>query len=157
MTRGRPPIALVAALTLFAVACKKDPASEAPESTAAPASDPEDDEGPLADEAEEEESPYLDVSNFNRVVEEHVPEVVACHQSSAGGETGRVKTTFIIDGQGGVKKVTFDEQRSTLQVAALNKCIEEKAASWRFNISLTGGETPMPYTFDLTPGALLPE
>ncbi|MCB9700535.1 MAG: AgmX/PglI C-terminal domain-containing protein [Myxococcales bacterium] len=156
MTRGRPPIALVAVLTLAAFGCKKEESASPPDATAAP-SDPADDEGPLADEAEEEESPYLDVSNFNRVVEEHVPEVVACHQSSAGGETGRVKTTFIIDGQGGVKKVTFDEQRSTLQVAALNKCIEEKAASWRFNISLTGGETPMPYTFDLTPGALLPE
>lgn len=107
----------------------------------------------------EEESPYLDVANFNRVVEEHAPEIVACYRETAGkaegAPTGRVKATIVVDGDGKVKKVSFDPQRSTLKHEGLNKCVEDKAKAWRFNITLTGGESPMPYTFDLTAGAML--
>ena len=149
-------VALVS--VLLVVACKKDADSQPPpETETKPTADAKTDE-PAA--KEEEESPYLDVANFNKAVEGHHPEVVACYDEtvgkSPGAPTGRVKTTVLVDGDGKVKKVTFDDQRSTLKDAALNKCIQGKAAEWRFNISLTGADTPMPYTFDLTSGALLP-
>lgn len=149
--------ALLASLVLLA-ACKKASDTQPP---------PQDDATRPAEVAaaepppkEEEESPYLDVANFNRAVEGHHPEIVACYNETvgkaSGAPTGRVKATVLVDGDGKVKKVTFDDQRSTLKDAALNKCIQGKAAEWRFNISLTGADTPMPYTFDLTSGALLP-
>jgi hypothetical protein len=34
--------------------------------------------------------------------------------------------------------------------------MQEKIAAWKFNITLNGSDSPMPYTFDLTSGALLP-
>lgn len=144
---------------LLVVACKKQSDAQPPEQADAaepPAAAPAAEPAPK----EEEESPYLDVANFNRAVASHHPEVVACYQETVGkspdAPTGRVKTTVVVDGDGKVKKVSFDDQRSTLKDAALNKCIQGKAAAWRFNISLTGADTPMPYTFDLTSGALLP-
>lgn len=102
---------------------------------------------------EEEESPYLDVSNFNRAVESHQEEIAACYRETAGKQpdapTGRVKTTIVVDGDGKVKKVTFDPQRSTLKHDGLNACIEERAKQWKFNITLNGADSPMPYTFTL--------
>lgn len=151
------PVRRLALASLLLLACKKPPDTAAPEPAAAPdqAATPE-----PTPEPEPEESPYLDVSNFNKVVEQHHPEVVACYQDTVGkaqgAPTGRVKTTVLVDGDGRVKKVTFDDQRSTLKDPALNKCIQSRAAAWKFNISLTGADTPMPYTFDLTAGALLP-
>ena len=109
--------------------------------------------------AEEEESPYLDVSNFNDRVAEKLPEIVDCYKTTVAttsdAPTGRVKTTMVIDGDGRVKQVLFDPQRSTLKHEGLQKCIVEMTKRWRFNISLTGADTPMPYTFDLTADGLL--
>lgn len=143
---------------LLVVACKKEADSQPPpQADAKPADSEAKTDAPAG---EEEESPYLDVANFNRAIEGHLPEVVACYGETAGkaadAPTGRVKATVVVDGDGKVKKVSFDDQRSTLKDAALNKCIQTKAAGWKFNISLTGADTPMPYTFDLTSGALLP-
>ena len=149
-----------AALLCAAPGCKKD-ASEAPPSggdAAAPEAAADDEDGELEDP---EESPYLDFSNFNDGVDAHLSEVVACYRETAGKEadapTGRVKSTFTIDGDGAVKGVAFDTQRSTPQHDALNSCIEARAKAWTFNISLTGADTQMPYTFELEPGGLLPE
>lgn len=154
-------LALIAALLSTGIACKKgnDTAPPATDSTPndADADADDDEEGELEDP---EESPYLDFSNFNDRVEEHEGEIVACYQETAGKEaeapTGRVKSTFVIDGDGKVKEIKFDGQRSTLQHDALNKCIEEAGSAWVFNISLTGVDTTMPYTFELESGALLP-
>jgi hypothetical protein len=138
------------------VGCKKQaepatPASEAPVREA-PAE---------AAAPEEEESPYLDVANFNRVVESHAGEVAACWRQTVGtaadAPTGRVKTTLVVDGDGKVKQVLFDAQRSTLRHEGLQACMRERMAGWKFNIPLTGADSPMPYTFDLRPEALLAE
>ena len=59
------------------------------------------------------------------------------------------------DSQGQVKDVTYDAQRSTLKDDPLQACITGKVKAWRFNISLTGADTPMPYTFDLSASGLL--
>ncbi len=154
-------LALIAALLSTGIACKKTSDTAPPAADRAPtnanADADEDEEGELEDP---EESPYLDFSNFNDRVEEHESEIVACYQETAGKDadapTGRVKSTFVIDGDGKVKKIKFDSQRSTLQHDALNKCIEEAGSAWVFNISLTGVDTTMPYTFELESGGLLP-
>ena len=161
---GGCPLPLIAALlsvSLAFVGCKKDSDAQPPVSDEAEAEDGEldddDDEGELEDP---EESPYLDFSNFNDRVEEHLAEIVTCYQETAGKDpevdAGRVKTTFVINGDGKVTKIKFDEQRSTLYHPALNECIDRVASEWTFNISLTGGDTTMPYTFDLESGGLLP-
>ena len=156
MRAALPRLAVVTALVVLAVGCKKQdetrpPGSDAPASTAEPSED-----NSLEDP---EESPYLDVSNFNDVVESHLPEVVACYRETVGkaadAPTGRVKTTMVINADGRVKEVGFDAQRSTLKDPALNTCIQGKTAAWKFNISLTGADTPMPYTFDLSESGLL--
>jgi hypothetical protein len=161
MSVARLPITrtlVLAGLLAAGVACKKQGDAQPPAADAgAPGADP----APGGDAAaqEEEESPYLDVANFNRRMEEHTPEIVGCYRDTVGGAadapTGRVKVTIIVDGDGGVKKVTFDDQRSTLKHEALFGCIQARAKDWKFNITLTGAETPMPYTFDLTAGGLL--
>lgn len=151
-------ILLLSLLASSGLGCAKKcrPGSDPPSAEAAGGGEGQKEAPP---KKEEEESPYLDVANFNRVVEEHASEVVACYRETAGkaegAPTGRVKTTIVVDGDGKVNKVSFDPQRSTLKHEGLNKCIEEKAKAWRFNITLTGGESPMPYTFDLTEGAML--
>lgn len=155
-------LALALAPTLTLTGCKKGDDSAPPEATAAAGSgagaeEDADDE----DEEEEEESPYLDASNFNRKIEDNLPKILACYRDTAGKEadppTGRVRATVIVDGQGAVKKVTFDDQRSDLKHDGLYACITETVKALTFNISLTGAETPMPYTFDLRKGELLPE
>ncbi|PCC73760.1 hypothetical protein SAMN02745121_06877 [Nannocystis exedens] len=158
MTSPSLRLALASALLLH-FGCKKEAESTPPPT--AQASDtaaPTDSAAPAA--AEEEESPYLDVANFNRTVEEHVGEIVACYKDTAGkapeAPTGRVKATIVVDGDGKVKKTTFDPQRSTLKHDGLFACMQEKIAGWKFNITLNGADSPMPYTFDLTAGALLP-
>ncbi len=148
---------LVMALLGPCLACKKSGSAEPPSSESnAPAKTASADDGKLEDP---EESPYLDVSNFNAMVESHHPEIVACYRETAGkaadAPMGRVKTTLVIDADGRVKKTDLDAQRSTLKDPALDACIKEKAAQWRFNISLTGADTPMPYTFDFSEGGLL--
>jgi hypothetical protein len=160
MSIGWLRVFVAAALLCAAPGCKKD-GSEAPPSGGDVADEDtanDDEDGDLEDP---EESPYLDFSNFNNKVDEHLSEIVACYDETAGKEadapTGRVKTTFTIDGDGAVKDVAFDDQRSTLQHAGLNACIKDRAKAWTFNISLTGGDTQMPYTFELEPGGLLPE
>ena len=144
---------------LLSFACKKDAETSPPATAGAgeqtPADAPAD-----APAAEEEESPYLDVANFNKNVEAHAGEIVACYKDTAGkapdAPTGRVKATIVVDGDGKVKKTTFDPQRSTLKHDALFACMQEKIGAWKFNITLNGADSPMPYTFDLTSGALLP-
>jgi hypothetical protein len=147
-------VALLAGL-LAASGCTKKQDTAPPDSAGA-ASEPA---KPADDALEdpEEESPYLDVSNFNDVVESHLPEVITCYRETAGktSTTGRVKATFVINADGRAKQVTFDAQRSTLKDPALEACIRGKAAEWKFNISLTGADTPMPYTFDFSESGLL--
>lgn len=142
-------LALIGSLTL---GCKKQDETKPPD--APPDAAPTSDAAPAEPAAkEEEESPYLDVANFNRGVESHQEEIAACYRETAGKQpdapTGRVKTTIVVDGDGKVKKVTFDPQRSTLKHDGLNACIESKAKTWRFNITLNGADSPMPYTFTL--------
>ena len=155
MRAASPRIVLLTAL-LAAAACKKTEASAAPEP--APTSTPSatDSDKPVEDP---EESPYLDVSNFNDVVESHLPEIVACYDSTTGkaadAPMGRVKATLVINADGRVKDTSFDAQRSTLKDPALDACIKARAAEWKFNISLTGADTPMPYTFDFSQSGLL--
>ncbi|HEY0136749.1 MAG TPA: AgmX/PglI C-terminal domain-containing protein [Nannocystis sp.] len=150
-------VTLVIAL-LGLLACKKSGGEQArpPEGDTSEQAADAGSDGKLEDP---EESPYLDVSNFNAMVESHHPEVVACWRETAGkaadAPKGRVKTTLVIDADGRVKKVDFDAQRSTLKDPALDACIKEKASQWRFNISLTGADTPMPYTFDFSESGLL--
>lgn len=149
------PHRLVLLAGLLAVACTKKQ-DTAPPDTAGSASEPaKPDDAAPADP--EEDSPYLDVSNFNDVVESHHPEVVACWRDTAGKTStmGRVKATLVINADGRVKQTTFDAQRSTLKDPALDACIQSKAAEWKFNISLTGADTPMPYTFDFSESGLL--
>jgi hypothetical protein len=154
-----PRLALVAPLlvTVLLGGCKRGAESSQPETAAAdePAAEPS---AELDDD--DDDSPYLDVSNFNKKVEEHLGEIVACYEETAGkapdAPTGRVKATIVVDGDGRVKKTSFDPQRSTLKHDALYACMEGKIGAWRFNITLNGADSPMPYTFDLTPGALLP-
>ncbi|MDC0720409.1 AgmX/PglI C-terminal domain-containing protein [Nannocystis bainbridge] len=149
-------LALVSVL-LLTFGCKKEAASSPP-----PTADVREEAAPAdpAAPADEEESPYLDVANFNRKVEEHAGEIVACWQETAGkapdAPTGRVKATIVVDGDGKVKKTSFDPQRSTLKHDALFACMQAKIAAWKFNITLNGSDSPMPYTFDLTSGAMLP-
>lgn len=153
------PLAVSLAALVAVAACKKEEVTQAPEATPAKAAagdgDGDDDEAEPADE----ESPYLDASNFNDAVEARVGEIVACYQSTAGKEasapTGRVRTTVVVDGDGKVKDVTFDPQRSDLKHDGLYACMKEKIRGWSFNITLTGGDSPMPYTFDLRKGGLL--
>lgn len=151
MLHRRRPVALLVGLLALTPACKKTEATAAPEPAPAAQADAEAPAEPAA--SEEEESPYLDVMNFNRTVEGHLAEIDACYRETAAKEpgppTGRVKTTIVVDGDGKVKKVSFDDQRSTLKHAGLNACIESKAKAWRFNITLNGTDTPMPYTFTL--------
>ena len=61
----------------------------------------------------------------------------------------------IIDGDGKVKSVAFDPQRSTLKHDGLFACMEGKIKALKFNITLNGADSPMPYTFDLSDGGLL--
>ncbi len=145
------------------LACKKtEDSTQAPGDAAdpegAPASDP-DGEAPEGGEVAEEESPYLDAMNFNRKVEENIGEIVTCYRETAGKEAdapkGRVKTTVVVDGDGKVKSVAFDPQRSTLKHEGLLACMEGKIKALRFNITLNGADSPMPYTFDLSDGGLL--
>lgn len=145
-------LALALALTTsFALACKKDQESKPPEADGAAAPAGESAAEPAT--KEEEESPYLDVANFNRAVESHREDIAACYRDTAGKQpdapTGRVKTTIVVDGDGKVKDVTFDPQRSTLKHDGLNACIKDKAKTWKFNITLNGADSPMPYTFTL--------
>jgi len=153
MITAQPWIVLTALLCL---ACKKtESETRAPEGDA-PAKSAAAEDGALEDP---EESPYLDVSNFNAIVESHLPEIVACYRETAGkaadAPMGRVKANLVIDADGRVKQTSFDGQRSTLKDPALNTCIQGKAAQWRFNITLTGADTPMPYTFDFSTSGLL--
>ena len=147
----------LAAATLTA-GCKRDEGASAPPTTGAEgaaAAAADDDE----EEAEEEESPYLDASNFNDAVEARVGEIVGCYAKTAGKEatppTGRVRATVVVNGDGKVKDVTFDPQRSDLKHDGLYACMKETIRGWSFNITLTGGDSPMPYTFDLRKGGLL--
>lgn len=161
MSADRSSVALslgIAGLLAAGVACKKESDARPPEAAnTADATAPTGTDTKA--EPEEEESPYLDVSNFNRAVEEHTPEIVACYKETVGAAadapTGRVKATIVVDGDGRVKKTMFDDQRSTLKHEGLCACMQAKIKEWRFNISLTGADSPMPYTFDLTAGGLL--
>ena len=148
----------LAAAALMAGGCKREEGATTPPATAAAggaAEAAEDDE----EEAAEEESPYLDASNFNDAVEARVGEIVACYEKTAGKEatppTGRVRATVVVNGDGKVKDVTFDPQRSDLKHDGLYACMKETIRGWSFNITLTGGDSPMPYTFDLRRGGLL--
>lgn len=148
---------LLPGVLLAVFACKKQdtqaPAEDTPQAEAA---DP-DGEAEAEKPVEEEESPYLDAMNFNRVVEANVGEVVACWKETAGkeGVKGRVKTTVVVDGDGKVKEVKFDPQRSTLKHDGLFACMEGKIKALKFNITLNGADSPMPYTFDLSDDGLL--
>lgn len=157
---GRLAVCLV---VLVPLACDKkaessQPPGDAADPEGAPAADP-DGEAPEGPEAAEEESPYLDAMNFNKVVEAQSGEIVACWRDTAGKDAapakGRVKTTIVVDGDGRVKSVAFDPQRSTLKHEALQACMEGKIKALRFNITLNGADSPMPYTFDLSDGGLL--
>lgn len=154
----RPGRGLACTLVLSALlACNKKPDTAAPEpATTVADKPPADGEGELEDP---EESPYLDSSNFNDAVETHLSEIVACYKDTVGkaadAPTGRVRVTVVVESQGTVKDVSFDAQRSTLKDDKLQACITERVKTWRFNISLTGADTPMPYTFDLSASGLL--
>ncbi len=150
-------VRIVLALVFLVVGCKKQGETRAPEGAEPVTSTSAKDEGGALEDPEE--SPYLDVSNFNQGVEAHHPEVVVCYRETVGkaadAPMGRVKATLVIDADGRVKQVSFDPQRSTLKDPALLACIQGKTAQWRFNISLTGADTPMPYTFDFSENGLL--
>mgnify|MGYP000131341893 CR=1 FL=1 len=156
-------IALWTGLLVAPFACNKSPEeSQAPVDAGDPGGGPPldpDGEAPEGPSVAEEESPYLDAMNFNRVVEAHAGEVVACWRETAGKEAapakGRVKTTVVVDGDGRVKSITFDPQRSTLKHEGLFACMEGKLKALKFNITLNGADSPMPYTFDLSDGGLL--
>lgn len=152
-------IALVAGLLALGPGCKKQesaPPEEAPRDEAA---DPDGEADGEATPEPEEESPYLDAMNFNRQVEANMGEIVGCWRETAGKEAtpvkGRVKTTVVVDGDGRVKAVQFDPQRSTLKHDGLFACMEGKIKGLKFNITLNGADSPMPYTFDLSDGGLL--
>ena len=153
MIATQPWIVLTALLCL---GCKKAESETQPPEGDAPTKTATAEDGALEDP---EESPYLDVSNFNAMVESHLPEIVACYRETAGkaadAPMGRVKATLVIDADGRDNQTSFDAQRSTLKDPALDACIQSKAAQWRFNISLTGADTPMPYTFDFSESGLL--
>jgi hypothetical protein len=87
------------------------------------------------------------------------PEIVTCYRETVGkpadAPQGRVRVTVVVESQGTVTDVTYDAQRSTLKDDTLQACITDKVKAWRFNISLTGADTPMPYTFDLSANGLL--
>lgn len=160
MPTPRSSVAALAALACVLTAdlgCKRSGEATPPDAAAEP--EPGEETAEAAEEAEEEESPYLDVSNFNKRVEEHSGEIVACYRDTVGdavdAPTGRVKATIVVAGDGSVKSVGFDPQRSTLQHEGLLACMEDKIKGWRFNIVLTGADSPMPYTFNLTADAML--
>lgn len=148
--------ALVLLALAAPLACNKQPDTTTPEPAAAKPAEPTDDKESLEDP---EESPYLDSSNFNDEVEKHLAEIVTCYRETVGkpadAPQGRVRVTVVIESQGKVTDVTYDAQRSTLKDDKLQACITDKIKTWRFNISLTGADTPMPYTFDLSASGLL--
>ncbi|HEY8377272.1 MAG TPA: AgmX/PglI C-terminal domain-containing protein [Nannocystis sp.] len=153
--RSLPPFLALVGLLAAGAACKKDGDARPPADTVA-------ETAPAADEsaaAEEEESPYLDFANFNKRVEEHLPEIVACYRDTVGSgpdaPTGRIKVTIVVAGDGSVKQMTRDDQRSTLKHDALYACMQSKVKAWKFNIVLTGADSPMPYTFDFSASGLL--
>lgn len=149
MIAGRSALALLLGTLTLACGCTKGPDDTRPPPEPLPPIDAAAE--PRA--KEEEESPYLDVANFNRTVESHQEEIAACYRDTAGklpdSPAGRVKTTIVVDGDGKVKDVTFDAQRSTLKHDALDACIKDRAKTWKFNITLNGADSPMPYTFTL--------
>ncbi|MBL9103334.1 MAG: AgmX/PglI C-terminal domain-containing protein [Myxococcales bacterium] len=153
-------VALLTGVLVAGLACNKQGETKAPVEDApqAEAADP-DGEADAENKVEEEESPYLDAMNFNRTVEADAGQIVACWRDTAGKDAppakGRVKTTVVVDGDGRVKEVKFDPQRSTLKNDALNACIEGKLKALKFNITLNGADSPMPYTFDLSDDGLL--
>ena len=136
------------ALVLPTAGCKKSSDSTPPETADAGEGDEDDEEGELE---ELEEDPYLNPSNFITVVEGKMDEIDACYAETAGKEaekpTGRVKTTVIIDRDGVVKDVTYDDQRSDLKHDGLYACIKETVMKWQFPTSLGELDQPMPYTF----------
>lgn len=156
MRRPSGPAFAVVCSVLVLLACNKQPETTTPETTTPRPGDPDPDTNSLEDP---EESPYLDSSNFNDQVEKHLPEIVTCYRDTVGkpadAPQGRIRVTVVIEGQGHVKAVTYDAQRSTLKDDTLQACITDKIKTWRFNISLTGADTPMPYTFDLSANGLL--
>lgn len=152
-------IALWTGLLVAPLACKKVETTQTPVDASDPDGEPAADPDGEAPEEPEEESPYLDAMNFNKEVEAHIGEIVTCWRETAGKEAapakGRVKTTVVVDGDGRVKSVAFDPQRSTLKHEGLQACMEGKIKALRFNITLNGADSPMPYTFDLSDGGLL--
>ena len=140
-------LALLLGLGLPGAGCKKSEDSESPETASAEGAE-DDEEGELE---ELEEDPYLNPSNFITVVEGKMDEIDACYAETAGKEaekpTGRVKTTVIIDRDGVVKDVTYDDQRSDLKHDGLYACIVETVKKWQFPTSLGELDQPMPYTF----------
>ena len=153
---GRTFAVTCSGLALFA--CNKPTDSSTPEPAPASADKPASSDK-NEDLEDPEESPYLDASNFNDAVEKHLPEIVTCYRETVGkpadAPQGRVRVTVVVESQGTVKDVTYDAQRSTLKDDKLQACITDKVKTWRFNISLTGADTPMPYTFDLSANGLL--
>ena len=151
--------ALVLLALAAPLACNKQPDTTTPEPATAAADKPADAGDDKESLEDPEESPYLDSSNFNDEVEKHLGEIVGCYRETVGkpadAPQGRVRVTVLIDSQGQVKDVTYDAQRSTLKDEQLQACITGKVKAWRFNISLTGADTPMPYTFDLSASGLL--
>ncbi len=149
--RGRWTWTLLLALGLVipASGCKKSEDSTPPETAAAGESGDEDDEEGELEELEED--PYLNPSNFITVVEGKMDEIDACYAETAGKEaekpTGRVKSTVVIDRDGVVKDVTYDDQRSDLKHDGLYACIKETVMKWQFPTSLGELDQPMPYTF----------
>jgi len=157
LRRSSGPTVVLVCTCLVLIACNKQPETTTPEpATAAADKAPADDKGDLEDP---EESRYLDSSNFHDEVEKHLAEIVGCYRDTVGkpadAPQGRVRVTVVIESQGNVKDVTYDAQRSTLKDDKLQACITDKIKTWRFNISLTGADTPMPYTFDLSANGLL--
>ena len=143
---GAGPWLLALGLARSLGACKKSE-TQAPEPTGDEAGEQEG-EGELE---ELEEDPYLNPSNFITVVEGHMDEIDACYGETAGKEadapTGRVRATIVIDRDGVVKDVTYDDQRSDLKHDGLYACIKDAAMKWSFPTSIGELDQPMPYTF----------
>ncbi len=141
------------------LACKKVEESTPPTDEQTTAEQSNDDAGDGDDDDADEAAEPLAFEDFQETADYRTHTVIDCFNSTVGQQKkppyGKVNVEFTIDGDGAVTDFKFTEG-STLNDEALNKCIDADVRGWKFDD--TGAAKPVthPFTFDLSPGELLP-
>jgi outer membrane biosynthesis protein TonB len=91
----------------------------------------------------------LDKEVIRGVIRVHLDEVKACYEEGLGRRdmAGRVMVQFTIQGSGSVSSAVV--QSTTLNDAAVEKCICGRVMGWRFPKPLGGGIVIVSYPFVL--------